>query len=306
MKKQQTTGLRGAAKDVPTIVAQACDKVNGFGELIQEMERSIVINGKSSSMFDNYSRQLAHLALYYGVLPVDLTAAQVTDYLYKLKTSDNVSKSFFRFTVFGLRYVCKMRGLEYDQFRLPTIKHEKKLPVVLSESEVKEILQIPRTLEQKLIISLLYGCGLRIGELCGLERSHVNLGRGMLHVCHGKGAKDRYIPLGKMLCRGLKTYLNVVNPVKYLFEHREATMVSRASISTLLKKTAQQAEILKPMYAHLLRHTFATHLIENGENIMTVKDLMGHERIETTMIYLHVARPSKGKTISLLDTLYDK
>ena len=91
MRKQQTTGLHGAAKSKTTIVEQACDKVKGFSELLQDLEKSITINGKSKGLYDNYSRQLAHLALHYNQFPLDLTAGQVTDYLYLLKKQEDVS-----------------------------------------------------------------------------------------------------------------------------------------------------------------------------------------------------------------------
>jgi len=150
-QKQQTTGLRGAAKDVPTIVEKASDKITGFRELIQELERSIIINGKSWSTYDNYSRHLAHLALHYNQFPLDLSADQVSDYLYMLKNDANVSKSFFRFTVFGMRYACKMRGLPYDEYQLPQIRHEQRLPVVLSGEEIQRLLSAHRVVKQKLI-----------------------------------------------------------------------------------------------------------------------------------------------------------
>lgn len=177
MKKQQTTGLLGAAKSISTIVSHASDKVNGFLELVQEMERSITINGKSWSTYDNYSRHLGHLALHYNQFPLDLSAKQVSDYLYFIKTKENVSKSFFRFTVFGMRYACKMRGLAYDQYQLPQLKHEQRLPMVLSGAEVKRLLAAHRLLKPKLMIGLLYECGLRISELQKLEVCHVDVER---------------------------------------------------------------------------------------------------------------------------------
>lgn len=306
MQKQQTTGPRGAAKDISTIVAQACDKVKGFRELIQDLERSITINGKSWSTFDNYSRHLAHLALHYNQFPLDLSARQVTDYLYLLKTQENVSKSFFRFTVFSMRYACRMKGLDYDQYQLPVIRHEQKLPVVLNGSEIKRLLEAHRPLKPKLIVGLLYGCGLRISELRRLEVSHIDLERGMLHVHQGKGSKDRCIPLGNMLSRAIKTYLPAFNPVKYLFENQEGTMVSLPYIEGAIKTAARKARITKPVFAHILRHSFASHLLEQGTSIVAIKELLGHKRIETTMIYLHVVQPSDSKVTSPLDTLYDQ
>ena len=306
MQKQQTTGLRGAAKDIPTIVANASDKVRGFQELIQELHRSITINGKSESTYDNYSRHLAHLALHYNQFPLDLSADQVSDYLYLLKTTENVSKSFFRFTVFGMRYACKMRDLPYEQYRLPQIRHEQRLPVVLNNSEIKRLLEAHRVLKPKLIIGLLYGCGLRISELRHLEKSHIDLDRKMVHVHQGKGSKDRCVPLGEMLTRAIGTYVNAFNPVKYLFENKEEVMVSVPYIASIIKTAADKAGIAKPIYAHGLRHTYASHLLEQGTSITTIQGLLGHKRLQTTLIYVHVTQPADSKVTSPLDAIYDQ
>lgn len=306
MQKQPTTGLRGAAKNVPTIVGQACSKVRGFLDLIQELDKSITINGKSRSTFDNYSRQLAHLALHYNQFPLDLTGTQVTDYLYLLKTRDNVSRSFFLFTVFGMRYVCKMRGIDNQQYSLPIVRHEKKLPVILNNSEVIRLLKAPRPLSSRVILGLLYGCGLRVGELCSLEIPDIDLERKTVHVRKGKGNKDRSIPLGDMLCRAVSNYLAAFNPVKYIFENREGCRVSQPSVQGILKKAAEVAGIQKSVYPHLLRHTFATHLLERGGDIVTLQKLLGHKRLETTLIYTHIAQIPPRIVISPLDSLYNQ
>lgn len=303
---RQTTGLRGAAKDVPTIVAKAVNKVKGFQQLLQELERSITINGKSWSTYDNYSRHLAHLALHYNQFPLELSADQVSAYLYQLKKNENVSKSFFRFTVFGMRYACKMRGLAYDQFQLPRLKHEQRLPIVLNGPEIKRLLEAHRVLKPKLMIGLIYGCGLRINELRQLELTHLDLDRNLLHVHKGKGSKDRCIPLGKMLCRAIKTYLLAFNPQKYLFENQDGIMVSLPCINSAIKSAVNKARISKPVHAHILRHSYATHLLEAGTPITTIQTLLGHKGLQTTLIYLHVMPPTDNKAISPLDALYDQ
>lgn len=304
MQKQPTTGLHAAAEGVATIVAQACDKVNGFSDLIQQLDKSVTINGKSQSLFDNYSRQLAHLALHYSQLPLDLSSEQVTDYLYLIKKDRDISESFFRFTVFAMRYVCKMRGLDYQLYNLPIMKHKKTLPIVLNSSDIKALLEVNRPLRPRLVIGLLYGCGLRVSEVCHLEVSHIDHERRVLHVHEGKGSKDRCLPLGKMLCRGISNYLSVMNPVKYLFENREATMVTIACIENIVKKAAEKAQINKPVHPHILRHTYATHLLEQGVSILIIQELLGHKRLETTLRYLHVTKTAESKIISPMDTLY--
>jgi len=304
MQKQQTTRPLTAAKNYVTVVQQACDKVKGFSELYKELERSININGKSKSALTNYSRQLAHLALHYNRMPLDLDADQVMDYLHLVKSRGTESASFFNFTIHGMRYACKMRGLEYTQFSLPGLKGPRKLPVVLNGSEVKALLKACTLLKHRLIIGLCYGCGLRCSEVQYLKPSHIDLEREMLHVHQGKGSKDRCVPLGKLLCRGIRQYLIEEVPSKYLFENKAGDVMTRAGVLWIVKQAAKKARIIKNVHTHTLRHSYATHLLEQGINILVIKELLGHKQIETTMTYLHVARPMPCNVFSPLDTLY--
>ena len=304
MQKQQAIMSGTVAKDYVPIVQQACNKVIGFPELYKEMERSISINGKSQSALINYSRQLAHLALHYNCMPLDLDADQVMDYLHLVKSRGTESASFFNFTVHGMRYACKMRGLEYTQFSLPGLKGPRKLPIVLNGSEVKALLRACKLLKHRLIIGLCYGCGLRSSEVQNLQPSHADLERGMLHVHQGKGSKDRCIPLGNLLCRGIDQYLLEAIPGKYLFENKAGDPMTGAGILWVVKQALKKAGITKDAHTHTLRHSFATHLLEQGVNILVIKELLGHKQIETTMTYLHVAKPMPCNVFSPLDSLY--
>lgn len=304
MQNEQATGLRPMDKGYVTIVEQACDKVTGFGELYKEMERSISITGKSKSTLTNYSRQLAHLALHYGCFPLDLDGEQVMDYLHLVKSRGTTSATFFKFTVYGMRYACRMRGLEYKQYSLPAIEKEQKLPVVLNGSEVKALMAACKLLKHRLIIGLCYGCGLRCSEVRNLSVSDADLERGMLHVKLGKGSKDRCIPLGKMLCRGIAQYISSEHPRKYLFEGNDGEALSQRGTQWVVTQAVKKAGIRKEVHTHTLRHSYATHLLEQGVNILAIKDLLGHAHIETTMVYLHIAQPTAQSIVSPLDRLY--
>ena len=149
---KQTTGPGKRAKDYVTIVQQACNKITGFEQLYKELERSINVSGKSTSTLTNYGRRLAHLALHYGLLPTELDNEQVLDYLHLVKANGSPSATFFKFTVYGMRYACRLRGLPYEQFSLPSIEHNDKLPVVLDASEVKALLKGCDLLKHRLLI----------------------------------------------------------------------------------------------------------------------------------------------------------
>jgi integrase/recombinase XerD len=305
MQNKQTTGLHTAADDYVTIAAQACDKVIGFKELYQKLERSIDVTGKSKSTFINYGRHLAHLALHYNELPTSLDAEQVLDYLHLVKSGGSVSASFFKFTVYGMRAACKLSMLPYEQFSLPAIERSNKLPSVLNGSEVKQLLKVCVLLKHRLLLGLCYGCGLRCNEVRNLRIGDIDLERRMIHVRQGKGGKDRILPLGELLCRGVKMYIQEAHPKGFLFEGHNGEALSQRGVQWLMSQALKRSGIVKEdVSLHTLRHTYATHLLEQGVNIVTIKELLGHAHIDTTMIYLHLARPLVTMAFSPMDTLY--
>jgi integrase/recombinase XerD len=306
MQTNQITSRCRAANDYITIVAQASAKVNGFGQLYKEMERSISVSGKSCSTLTNYGRQLALLALHYNCVPTDLDIDQVLDYLHLVISKGTPAATFFKFTVYGMRYACKMRGLSYLQFSLPEIERPDKLPVVLSQQEVKDLLRGCTLLKHRILLGTIYGCGLRCAEVRQLAIADADLQRGMLHVKNGKGGKDRYVPLGDMLMRGIAKYLQAERPQQWLFEGTNGGCLSQRGTQWVVSQAVKKAGIIKEVSTHTLRHTYATHLLEQGLDIVTIKELLGHEAIETTMVYLHIAQPSARTAFSPLDNLYKK
>jgi site-specific recombinase XerD len=301
---KRPTGLRTAASDYETLVQQAINKVTGFHQLYKELERAINVSGKSKSTLTNYSRQLAHLALHYNQLPTELDNEQVLDYLHLIKANGSPSATFFKFTVYGMRYACKLKGLPYQQFSLPSIEHNDKLPVVLNASEVRALLKACDLLKHRLLIGLAYGCGLRCAEVRTLKLADADTERAMVHVRQGKGNKDRCLPMGSMLARGIKTYIAAEKPRTYLFEGNDGNAYSQRGAQWAIAQAVKKAGIVKEVSLHTLRHTYATHLLEQGVNIVTIKELLGHAHIDTTMVYLHLARPTATVAFSPLDTLY--
>lgn len=151
-----------------------------FGELLHRFERNLSILGRSEATFNNYSRHVAALSLHFGRVPTELDPEQVHEYLFMLqKRSKTPSQTYFKHTVYSLRFLLKSEVLEYEYLKLPQIKHEKKLPVVLSKEEVWKMLQVTKLLKHKILIGLLYGCGfsltikaLRFIEVLKVLRSH--------------------------------------------------------------------------------------------------------------------------------------
>lgn len=279
------------------------------------MQQRVSISGKSRSTLDNYTRHLAQIALHFNQLPTDLDIDQINDYLFLIQQRHNTpSDSYFKFSVYGLRFAFRMMGLRDKHIELPSIKHDRKLPVVLSREEVRRLLKAPKLLKHRILIGLLYGCGLRCFEVRAIKLSHLDFDRRMLHVYQGKGKKDRYVPLSPILIRGLVTYIESECPQEYLFNGKPEGRAggdfdgrySQRGVQWAVKQACKAAGITKETSVHTLRHTYATHLLEDGLDIVTIKDLLGHECIETTMVYLHVAVSGRRKPFSPLDTLYGK
>jgi integrase/recombinase XerD len=307
MQNKQTTGLHTAANNYVTIVQQACDKVTGFTKLYQDLERSINVSGKSKSTLTNYGRQLAHLALHFNQLPTLLDNEQVLDYLHFVKAKGTPSATFFKFTVYGMRAACKLSGLPYQQFSLPAIQKTNKLPSVFNATEVKALLKACILLKHRLLLGLCYGCGLRCAEVRNLRIGDIDLERRLLQVRQGKGNKDRIVPLGHLLQRGIKTYIDTQRPQLFLFEGNDGQAFSQRGAQWVMSQALKKTSIVKEEVSlHTLRHSYATHLLEQGVSILAIKELLGHAHIDTTMIYLHLARPVLTHTISPMDTLYNQ
>ncbi len=241
---------------------------------------------------------------------LELDDEQILDYLHMLKSKRKTpSDSFFKHTVYGLRYLYRIFDRTESRVILPSIGRQKALPVVLSQQEVRLLLKTPKLLKHRLMMALLYGCGLRNFELCKLKIVDLDLIRKQLHVREGKGKKDRYVPLCDLLIRGVETYLEAEKPVEFLFngqsdEEGGYTGLSTRGVQWVMREARQRSGIKKQITAHTLRHSYATHLLEMGTDIITLKDLLGHGDIQTTLGYLHVARVGRQLPFSPLEKLY--
>ena len=273
------------------------------------MKRSIELSGKSLSTLTNYARCLATMTLYFKCSPLDLDSEQVLDYLHYLQSKKKTpSCSYFKHTLYGLRFVYKLYNLEPLLHSLPSLKKVYKLPVVLSVPEIKRLIAAPKLLKHRMLIALMYGCGLRRSELMNIRLTHVDLDRKMLHISQGKGRKDRYVPLGNNLCYAIRKYISVLGPYIWLFNGNgpDGTIqqFSAGGIRWVISEARKKSGIQKQISSHILRHTYATHLLEMGTDIMTLKNLLGHIDIKTTMLYLHICNLDKHKAFSPMDRIY--
>ena len=291
-----------------TIYSEACNKVDGFRTMGEEFIRKLVINGRSKSTHENYLRQMSKLALYYKRTPLEIEVDELEEYLYYLIQRDTDAQSSYKHLIYGLRKLYYLFGQESLLVGLPKISRQKRLPVVLSIREVKELLVAPKHIRERVMFGLIYDTGLRISEVTNLLIKDVDLDRAVLHVRQSKNKKDRYIVMSSHAVRGIKKHLAINSPKTYMFDNysRKGIPISKTRIRVLLKEALIRTDIKKDASVHSLRHTYATHQLEAGQNIMVLKESLGHESINSTLMYLHVAQLDTLKKFGCLEALYSK
>lgn len=293
-------------KSGQTIVEQATETIEGFASAWKLLDQQVTLRGQSHSTLDNYIRRIAQISLHFGRLPEWVMDEEINEYLTGLALSaKSASRSTFKHAVYGLRYYFRLIGLNKRVISLPSLKKEAKLPVILNRSELKELFKAPTLLKHRIVLTLIYSAGLRAQEVINLKQSDIDFERRTIHIRQSKYKKDRIVPLANYMAKGLKKYIQAEHPHIWLFNgHEPDGRYSVRGLSWVMRESLKKTTIRKEVTLHGLRHTYATHLLEEGLNIVTLKELLGHSHIATTMIYLHVAQCPLIKAHSPLDTLY--
>jgi len=290
-----------------TIVEQAIALVPEFASVVHKLEQQVTLRGQSKSTLNNYIRRIALCVLHFGRLPEQLDPEEINEYLVSLALDPkSPSRSSFKHMVYGLRYYFRLLGMNKNAIALPSLKKEAKLPVILNAKELRELFAAPKLLKQRVVLTLIYSAGLRGQEVINLKISDIDFERKTIHIRQSKYKKDRIVPLSDYMAVGLKKYLKAENPHIWLFNGKEADgRYSVKGLSWVMRESLKKTSITKDVSLHSLRHSYATHLLEQGINIVTLKELLGHAEITTTMIYLHIAQCPYIKPHSPLDRLYD-
>lgn len=255
----------------------------------------------------NYVQEMRFIFAYFNDLaPGALTQEHIVQYLNFIKREHGVGRdkcrmvaqscSFFFKHILPTPYIIPNALYPRKEFRLPDI---------LSVEQIKSVLSKTFNLKHKAIIALLYGTGLRIGELRFLEMSQIWRSSLQIKVIKGKGNKDRFTLLPQTILPLLEEYWRLFRPRKFLFEGQtEGKPMSDRSLQHAIRKCMSMAGLSDRHFsAHSLRHSFATHLLDSGVDIHTIKELLGHCNIETTMVYLHLTIQKREKLVSPLDLL---
>jgi len=238
----------------------------------------------------------------------EISNDMVKEFLSKEVVAQNYSRAYQRQMIGSIKAFYRDRlNVRLDIEQLPMLKKEKKLPKVLNKDEVRRILEVTINLKHQVILMLLYGCGLRVSELIGLELKHIDSNIQTLLILNSKGNADRNIPVTENILEELRGYYKRYRPKKYLIEGmKRGEPYSARSINMVLKRSAARAGIHKRVHAHMLRHSYATHLLESDVDIRYIQVLLGHKSSRTTEIYTFVSNQKLGEIPNPFDNLFDK
>jgi site-specific recombinase XerD len=274
--------------------------LNDFESLLAE---TLDARGRSPRTQETY---VWMLRLFGGSIdkPLDqATPEDIQAYQRELTAVRKVGFSTFNQTTCALRFFYReCLGKDWDIKRMPYQRKRRNLPEILAPEEVTAILDACNNLKHRALLMTSYSGGLRLSETLGLLPSDIDSKRMLIRVEQGKGRKDRYVMLSPLLLETLREYWKQYRPLRWLFEGRlQGEPLASSTAEKVFKHAALKAGIKKHVYFHSLRHSFATHLLEDGTNIRLIQALLGHRSLTTTQIYTHVAQTNVTQTKSPLD-----
>ncbi len=260
----------------------------------------------SERTINTYKDALKSFFVFFNTKAIaDLTNEDVIKYNNEFILKNKLSASYQNQITNAIKLyfkTIKYTKIEIDKIHRP--KRAKVLPNVLSKEEVKAILEAHSNNKHKMMLSLIYSCGLRSGELLALKPIHIDSKRNIVLLKNAKGQKDRITPLSPKILEMLRTYFKEYRPIIYLFEGQKAGMPYDArSLQLVLKQALRKTKITKPVTLHWLRHSYATHLLESGTDLRYIQELLGHSSSKTTEIYTHVSTKSIQQIKSPFDDL---
>jgi len=259
--------------------------------MLEELER----RNYSAGTTRRYLRFVERFAQHFGKSPDKLGPDDLRSYQAYLLRELKLCPGSVENHVAALRffYVRTLRRHEFREF-LPYPKSPRKLPNILSQEEVARLINASSSLFQRTLLLVLYGTGMRRSELARVKIAHIDSQRMIIHVVDGKGHKDRDLPLSPALLKNLRVYWRWLKPRDYLFpsrQHRGAEQpISDKTVWLACTEAARKAGLRKPVSPHLVRHAWATHLLEAGADLRTIQVLLGHSKLEHTTVYLHLSR----------------
>ena len=267
--------------------------------------QSLIIADYSKQTISSY---MSALKLFFEFITKNklsqISNDHIQNYLQFCREEKQYSNSALRQSIAAIRYFYLhiLKEPEPDALNVK-IRKSQKLPLVLSKEEIIKLLKVTTNIKHKSILMMIYSAGLRLGEVLNVKLSDIDSDRMKIHIRQGKGKKDRYVFLSQKLLELLKIYFIEYKPTDYLFEGQKKNKYSPKSVQSIMKQALKKAAIRKPATVHTLRHSFATHLLEDGTDIRYIQQLLGHKKLETTQIYTHITGSAMDKIKSPLDSL---
>jgi len=276
----------------------------GLSPLRRRMIDDMTIRNLSPATQRSYLHAVAKFSRHFGRAPDTLGLGEVRDFQVHL-VAKGVSWGALNQTVCALRFFYGVTlGEATVPERIPYARTPRKLPVILSADEVVRFLEAVSSLKSRAALTTAYAAGLRASEVAGLMIADIDSARGVIRVRHGKGAKDRDVMLSTQLLGILRAYWRLARPQRFLFPGRDENRpISPTVLHAACRSAVEAAGLSKRVTLHTLRHSFATHLLENGADIRVIQALLGHSNLSSTARYTHVAAHIIRATPSPLDRL---
>jgi site-specific recombinase XerD len=271
-------------------------------EFLKKIEVELKISKNSVYTLRNYLAANTLLLDFAKKNPDEITSDDIKQYMAD-KLSDKAAVSVIMFLA-AIRYAYTNLLEKDPTLNIKRPKKERKLPVVLTKDEVKRLMSIIQSKKSKLMVSLMYACGLRVSELLNLKIQDLDFNDKVGFTRQSKGKKDRAFNIPEFIFKELEeqSKSQQAEGSEFLFSGPKGRLSSR-NLQKIVRKAAKNAGINKPVHCHTLRHSFATHLLESGTDIRLIQELLGHEDLSTTQIYTHVSREELKKVKSPLDNL---
>ncbi len=267
-----------------------------MGELLIKFEENLKLRNYSKETIKGYLNQVGKYLEFAENKGINQESAK--EFLIKKLSKD--SPASVSHNVFTIKYFFQnVLGKKLD---IPNPKRNKTLPEILTIKEIKKLIDVTSNIKHKLIIKLLYGCGLRVSEIVNLKLNNINFEEGLIKINLAKGKKDRFVKIPESLAEEFEHYCKLNNS-EILFPSNQGGKLTKKTIAKIIKNAGKKSKIKKRVYPHLLRHSFATHLLEGGTDLRIIQKLLGHSNIKTTQIYTQISQASIKNIKSPLDNI---
>lgn len=264
--------------------------------LLKKLEENLLLKNYSKQTIKGYLNHVKKYLEFADKKGINQNSAREFA-LKKLRAGEPASTGH---NIFAIKYFFK--EILNQNLDIPNPKRNKTIPDILTIEEIRKMIEVTSNIKHKLIIKMLYGCGFRVSEIVNLKKLDVNFEEGLIKIRLAKGNKDRFVKIPEAIKEVLATYCKIESS-EILFQSIRGSKLTKKTIAKIVQNSAKKACIKKRVYPHLLRHSFATHLLEQGIDLRIIQKLLGHSDIKTTQIYTQISQASIKNVKSPLDNI---